>query len=893
VAAEPAPEHEQGEFKAPPPSPPTVPQEGSKDAPAAGELESAIEQAPPASPPPETALDQKQDELTPSEPDPELGDVLAPSTAALAPQEAGNAAPDQESGDAATTDAAPLLINDPHAPPASTVTPPQPPVPVSAPVPAALPPKAAAEVFEPELPFAMQAPFDLFVNEVHKGQIIIALAEDDVLIRPQDLSAAGISPLEGRTQVMFEEHYLSLKSVSPPLSYVLDDRAIALRIIAPVDLLPRTNLDLGTTPSGVIHQAGTSGFLNYSARMTDFEQVDLYQEIGASHDGNLAFSSMYMSSVQGPTRGLTYYAMNERQTLRRVTFGDTFAQTGALGSASFVGGVSLARTFDLDPYLVTSPRIGFSGSTLTPSTVDVYINGALVRSEQIAPGSFQLNNLRVTGGRGQATYVIRDVFGREQRIDMPFYMSGSVLAKDLEEYEYTIGAMRENVGTESFGYDRIAFLGRHRIGVTNDLTISGRAEATTDVLSAGPSLTALTPIGQIEVDLGASYERDRGAGGAGFLSYSFLSRYFSGGLFGRALSTRYATLNTPSTSDHILREFGLFQSTPVLDRLTLSSQAQFTQYSGRERTWRVSASTGTRLISHLMFLTYGSLVGLETDDRSWEVFGGLSYVFGQRHSTSLQTRLRDRNGSLTLDANKSLPVGVGYGYRGSVTFDEANSASAAAQYQTSFGRYGTTYTMFDNEEHHVAVEASGAIAIVPGIGVFPTLPVQDAFGVIRVAGVKNVRGYINNQEIGKTDRNGNLVVPNLLSYYGNRLSISSEDVPIRYTLQTTERAIAPPQRGVAVADFPVSTPHFYRGVMRVRMQGNVVVPKHGQLRVRVNEGETISPLGDLAEFELADIPSGKQTVWVDFLGGSCEMELDFPDLEDVVIELGEISCEMP
>jgi outer membrane usher protein len=834
--------------------------------------------------------------VVPAAPDPEQGDVTAPvpdQKQGDAPQEGGDStAPDQEAGETvpdATPKPQPLSINDPHAPPASTVTPPVQPVPVPAP----MPKKPSLEVLEPELPFTMQAPFDLFVNEVAKGQIIVALKEDDVFVRPQDLREAGIGMISGREEFLFEEQHLSLKSVSPPLTYTLDERAIALRITAPVDLLPHTNLDLGTTPPGVIYQQDTSGFFNYSARLTDFGQLDVYQEIGASHEGNLAFSSMYMSTANGPTRGLTYYTLNERETLRRLTFGDSLGQTGPLGSTSFVGGISLARTFDLDPYLVTSPRIGFSGSALTPSTVDVYINGALVRSEQIAPGAFQLNNLRVTGGRGQATYVIRDVFGREQRVDIPFYMSGSVLTKNLEEYEYTIGAIRENIGSQSFDYDRMAFLARHRRGLTNALTLSGRAEGSTDVVSAGPSLTTLTKIGQLELDLGGSYEREHGAGAAAFLSYSFLSRYFSAGLYGRALTDRYATVTSPSSSEHVVRELGLFQSTPIFNRLTLSSQAQLMQQRGQGKTWRVSASTGTRLISHLMFLTYGSLSGLETGDTSWEIFASLSYVFGQRHSTSLQTRLRDRDGALTLDASKSLPIGVGYGYRASVTLDEINNANAMAQYQTSFGRYGASYTMFDNEEHHVALETSGAIAIVPGIGIFPTLPVQDAFGIIRVRGVKDVRGYINNQEIGKTDRNGNLVVPNLLSYYGNRLSISAEDVPIRYTLDLIERTVAPPQRGAAIADFPVTSPHFYRGTMRVLLQGKVVIPKHGQVRVQAQTGEVISPLGDLAEFELADVSSGEQTLWIDFIDGTCEMKLDFPDSAETIIELGELVCEMP
>jgi outer membrane usher protein FimD/PapC len=37
---------------------------------------------------------------------------------------------------------------------------------------------------------------------------------------------------------------------------------------------------------------------------------------------------------------------------------------------------------------------------------------------------------------------------------------------------------------------------------------------------------------------------------------------------------------------------------------------------------------------------------------------------------------------------------------------------------------------------------------------------------------------VSNQEVGRTNKEGNLLVPNLLSYYGNILNISDQDVPL-------------------------------------------------------------------------------------------------------------------
>jgi P pilus assembly chaperone PapD len=49
--------------------------------------------------------------------------------------------------------------------------------------------------------------------------------------------------------------------------------------------------------------------------------------------------------------------------------------------------------------------------------------------------------------------------------------------------------------------------------------------------------------------------------------------------------------------------------------------------------------------------------------------------------------------------------------------------------------------------------------------------VDDAFAVVKVGDVAGVRVMASNQLVGRTNRRGEAVVPNLVSYYGNRLSI--------------------------------------------------------------------------------------------------------------------------
>jgi outer membrane usher protein len=102
--------------------------------------------------------------------------------------------------------------------------------------------------------------------------------------------------------------------------------------------------------------------------------------------------------------------------------------------------------------------------------------------------------------------------------------------------------------------------------------------------------------------------------------------------------------------------------------------------------------------------------------------------------------------------------------------------------------------------------------------------------------------------------------------------------------------LAPPQRGVAVAEFTVSRPHFFRGIMLVEERGKRVVPQYGQVRVSTEEGEAISPLGEHGEFDLMGVPFGKQRLFVDYTEGTCILDMVMPDTGQTVIDLGELVC---
>ena len=136
---------------------------------------------------------------------------------------------------------------------------------------------------------------------------------------------------------------------------------------------------------------------------------------------------------------------------------------------------------------------------------------------------------------------------------------------------------------------------------------------------------------------------------------------------------------------------------------------------------------------------------------------------------------------------------------------------------------------------------------------------------------------------------GKLLVPNLLPYYGNKISIADADVPLDRTIDSVESIVAPPVRGGAVVRFPVRRIQSVSGALLVRIGGHDVVPAYGTLVVMSDGRRWESPLGGRGEFFLEDLPAGQYPATVDFREGSCTLALVVPS-QGTAVELGTLRC---
>lgn len=725
------------------------------------------------------------------------------------------------------------------------------------------------------------------INGVAKGEMVCLLHGTDVLVRVSDLEGAGVRGLGGQRVVRGREEFVSLSSMAPAASFHLDTEALTLAISLPPEMLGRSRVFIGYgRPVDLEFRRDPSAFLNYSVDVQDDGTFTGFTEAGASVGPGLWYSSGTRLATGGWLRGQTNLTVDDRSRLQRWVVGDAFAFGGELGGGTYLAGVSLSKEFALDPYFVRFPTVELSGALNTPSRLDVYVNGALVRQQQLPPGLFQLKDLPIPAGRGEVKVVIRDAFGQERELVSPFYVSSALLAPGLREYSYSLGFRRNSVGSESFDYGSWVFLGRHRWGWTPSVTVEGRLEADPNLVSAGSGLVTRLPLGDASFHLAFSQDRDR-RGTAGSVSYRYLSRRFSAGTTYRFMSDGYAHVSLTSSSDRPSREAQVFAGLS-LGRTSWSLNYSLTHMrdQGERKTVSLTSSWTSK---------FGTVIlsgGRRLQNHRWtsEAFVGWTYSLGRAGTLGVSSEERGGQKSASVQLSKPLPWGPGFGYRLQVQQNEQGEGFryGVLQAQSAYGRYELTVRESGGGTAASLLVAGGLVFI--GGRVMPSREVGRSFALLRVPGVGGVTGFFNNQPVGKTDGRGDLLVTELEPYYGNILSIKDDDIPLDYQVAAIRKVVAAPYRGGAVVEFPVWRHQTFRGSVVVVENGEERLPTFGQITLRVGDETQVSPVGHGGEFEFSGIQPGRYPAIVEDGHGTCTFTLELPPRPEVVVRLGRLRC---
>ena len=728
------------------------------------------------------------------------------------------------------------------------------------------------------------------INQVDKGEVLVMLRGQDMLVGVRTLEELGIHSFSGKRESIGGETFVSLASLAPGITFEFDERALAVRLSAQPELLDSVERNLASGRPDIEFRRDTSAFANYAINLRGASSYDVFTDLGFSTRG--AFLGTTVSAVSDGqlARGLTSATFDQRRDLRRIVLGDAFANGGLLGGGMLLGGVSVSKEYSVDPYFVRYPTFSLSGAITTPSIAEVYVNDRLVGTEQLSPGQFALSQLPITTGRNDARVVIRDAFGGVRELSASYYLTTTVLARGLHEYQYGLGAERIGFGVDSWSYGRPALIARHRVGLTDSVTVGGRFEATGKLASGGPTLNVRTPFGEFQAAAAISGVKGAGAGfgRAAAAGYTYSGHRFSAGGSARLMSSAYATTNLGVADDKTQVDSAAFVSVGIGPRGSLTLQSHNATMYLTPETTRTSLISTTRLNSRAdMSLT--ASVERGSVGSTWEGFAGVSIRVGAKTLASVSLERIEGARLAVTEVQRWLPVGTGWGYRVHAENGDRNFTSGNLVYQGPYGRYEARRDITDGIAS-TTLSVNGGLVAMNG-GVYATRAIQDSYALVRVPDVGGVRTYVSNQEVGRTNKEGNLLVPNLLSYYGNILNISDQDVPLDNSVAAVRKTVAPPYRGGALVVFPVQRVQSAQGLIQLEIDGQAIAPSFGQLTVTTTSGSVESPIGERGEFYLENLAPGPHDASVQYGDISCAFTLSMPISAASSVALGTLRCE--
>ena len=688
---------------------------------------------------------------------------------------------------------------------------------------------------------------------------------------------------EGRT-------YFPLDAL-PGVHYRLDEARQTLAItIGPEAFMETASALPGTTPSTpILPQPGA--FLTYAVSITD--TPDSTTRSGLFEGGLFTGHGVLTSNLLAPAleRGSgwrrleTTYTVDYPQQLTSLHLGDAVTRAGAWGTPVRFAGIQYGTKFATQPGFIPFPLATALGQAALPSTVDVFVNNALVARRSVPPGPFSIAEVPVITGSGDIRVVVRDLLGREQVFIQPFYGSTALLKRGVSDYSFELGAMREDFGIASSRYGERLGVATYRRGFSDTFTGELRGERADASTSAGASAVLRAgPLGILNGSLALS---DSEHGDGRLLGYGFEhnARRFSASLqtVGASRDFRQAGMQPAELPRRRQRVVNVGLQLEALGSVSFTRAFQ---------DFYDSESIEVSSLAYSLPLGRLGQLGLSAIRTSGPGGGTALFVtfampLGEATSASLgleRTRSAASGESeerVTAGVQKSPPLGEGFGYRLQV---RGSDLYGSYRRQTAFGAYdleaarqgGITATR---------IGASGGVGTIGGYS-FLSREITESFGVVRVADFPDVRVLHDNQVAARTDARGYAVLPRLRAYDRNPIAIEQSDLPFDASLGALRLHAAPYFRSGVFVEFPVR--RVRAATLRIVLEDGGDLPSGALVRIEGRAEDFPVALGGQAYVEGLEAANRLVLTW---RGQRCLIDVPFPLGAEPLPDLGTFVCK--
>ncbi|MGZ8188679.1 MAG: fimbria/pilus outer membrane usher protein [Methylosarcina sp.] len=680
--------------------------------------------------------------------------------------------------------------------------------------------------------------------------------------------------------------YYALHSL-PGISYTIDESTQSLWIDAKPGIFPDTKISGSSLEYAAPTPSSPGGFVNYDlhGQSTAFDSIrlDSLMEMGLFNGWGVGVSNFLARDVGNDARLIrldTTWTMDQPEQLASFRIGDAISTSGAWGRPVRFAGVQWATNFQTQPGFITFPMPSIEGEAGLPSMVDVYVDNIKLLNREVQPGPFTINNIPAITGLREMRLVVRDLLGREQTVSQPYYASPELLRKNLHEFSYEIGPLRQNYGLNSNDYGDWFAAGTHRLGFSDDFTGEGHAELLEDQQNIGLGGVFLAPLmGVFDVAAAGSHSR-KGLGSLLSLGWQRQTSRLSFGGRAQFASKEFTQLglNQDRPAPRLLSTLHLGLATAHYGNININHIHQ--DYRDQDDVSLINVNYNLSF-GKGWFLSLSAFNSLGDDNKG--VTLTLSHTLGERTNAGLTVGRQDDSSTALVQVQRNLPPGSGVGYRLLAGYDGGERIESGVTLQNEVGTYSLDASLFQ-DQYYVRANASGGLAIM-GEDAFLSRRINSSFAVVQVPDYPNVRVYAENQLVAKTNAWGNALVPALRPYQDNHIRIEQADLPFDTQIDTLSLHAAPYFRSGSLLKFPVRRS---RGAtLKIRLDNGEMLPSGALVQIIGRKKEfPVALQGTVYMTELA--PSNRlRVLWHE---QSCEIEVSYPETEDPLPDLGTFTC---
>ena len=593
------------------------------------------------------------------------------------------------------------------------------------------------------------------------------------------------------------------------------------------------------------------------------------------------YLSRDLTSEFKPLRLSTQLTRDFPEAMTTLTLGDTISASSPWGRSVYYAGARWASKFSTQPAFIPMVLPSIAGQAAQQSTVDVYVDNMKRLSRQVEPGPFMIQNIPVIAGQGDIRMVVTDLLGRQQVITTSYLRSFQILRKGVQEFTYEAGTLRRDYGMKSNAYESFFAAATQRRGLTDRITLEGRAEVRpgTQTLGLGAAY-ALPGVGIVAAGAAGSQR----AGRIGRLIYAEFSHNR------RTLS--FAGRMQRATAD--FEQLGLGELERAT-RMMLQGQVSKTignrgniamGYLRRDGRTESSVRALTASFSHGVGRGHLTIGGTYALDRPGQYGVNISFILplGERKATTATVNSAPSGTSESIEVNRTIPVGPGYGYRVQHSTGALDRTDANLFVQTMQGRFGVETSQTASGAFMRFSERSSFVFLHNHL--LPSQWLNDSFGMVEVEHGADLPVYVNNQRIATTNGKGVALLPWLVPYNQNQIRLDGTNLAADVNLDLQDRMVVPMARsGVFLKYKPMS---IGGATLILNTADGKPVPLGAMVTVNAFAGESQVVLhGEVFVPDIA-YPASVHATWE---GHHCEARIDKAPEEPLLPRIGPLVCK--